>query len=164
MTDQATPIILEIEERRYEVTHDQLSDLECYQENESTYLLKRGDTNYRIQLLSFDLASGICSVLIDGRAREVKVIRDIDLLIEKMGLNASQSKKQSVINAPMPGLVTDIKVVPDQHVEKGTPLMILEAMKMENVIAAPHDATIKSIKVSVGQAVERGLPLIEFSK
>jgi len=64
--------------------------------------------------------------------------------------------------ATMPGLVTEIKIAIGQHVDKGTPLVILEAMKMENVIAAPHDATIKEINVQVGQAVERGFPLLEF--
>ena len=164
MMNQDSPFILEIEDRRFEVTPDQLSNLECQKEDESTYILKSGAEFFNIKVLSFDLNSGICSVLIDGQARQVKVIRDIDLLIEKMGLNAGQSKKQSIITAPMPGLVADIKVTADQHVEKGAPLIILEAMKMENVISAPHDAVIKSIKVTVGQAVERGLALIEFSK
>jgi biotin carboxyl carrier protein len=83
-------------------------------------------------------------------------------MIEKMGLNTLHSKKLSVMEAPMPGLVTSIKVAPGDHVTKGTTLLILEAMKMENVIAAPHEATIKEIKVKVGQAVERGFPLVEF--
>jgi biotin carboxyl carrier protein len=64
--------------------------------------------------------------------------------------------------APMPGLVTGIKIAAGQEVEKGTPLLILEAMKMENVIVAPHQAIIKEIKVTPGQAVEKGAVLLEF--
>src|SRR5688572_32462412 len=95
MMNRDAPVILEIEDRRYEVTPDQLFHLQCEPENESTYLLKSADQSYTIKLLAFDLNSGICTVLIDGQVREVKVIREIDLLIEKMGLNASQSKKRS---------------------------------------------------------------------
>jgi biotin carboxyl carrier protein len=62
----------------------------------------------------------------------------------------------------MPGLVTGIKTEAGKEVEKGTPLLILEAMKMENVIVAPHQAIIKEIKVIAGQAVEKGAVLLEF--
>jgi len=164
MMNQDSPVILEIDDHRYEISNDQLMQLECHKDDESTYQLKSGNDTYRIKILEFDFNSGKFSIMVNGQVKEIKVIREIDLLIEKMGLNSSQSKKQSIVIAPMPGLVSDIKVEEDQHVEKGAPLIILEAMKMENVISAPHDAVIKSIKVKVGQAVERGLPLIEFSK
>ena len=64
----------------------------------------------------------------------------------------------------MPGLVTSIKMTQGQEVEKGTPLLILEAMKMENVITAPHQAIIKEIKVIVGQPVDKGAVLVEFAE
>lgn len=87
---------------------------------------------------------------------------NLDLLIEKMGLNSTKTKKLSVLKAPMPGLVTGIKIAAGQEVEKGTPLIILEAMKMENMISAPHQAIIKSVNVSIGQAVDKGSVLVEF--
>ena len=85
------------------------------------------------------------------KSKKSLLIDDLDLLIEKMGLNSTQSKKLSVLNAPMPGLVTGIKITEGQEVEKGTPLIILEAMKMENVIIAPHHAIIKQINVSLAR-------------
>lgn len=63
----------------------------------------------------------------------------------------------------MPGLVTGIKVVAGQEVEKGAPLIVLEAMKMENLIVAPHHAIIRDIKVSVSQAVDKGAILVAFA-
>jgi biotin carboxyl carrier protein len=84
------------------------------------------------------------------------------MMIERMGLNVAASKKLPYLEAPMPGLVSVIKVSKGDQVEKGTPLLVLEAMKMENVITAPQEAVVKSILVKVGQAVEKGLKLIEF--
>jgi biotin carboxyl carrier protein len=49
-----------------------------------------------------------------------------------------------------------------QTVEKGTPLLILEAMKMENVIKALGEGIVKAIKVEKGQAVDKGQLLIEM--
>ena len=97
-----------------------------------------------------------------GEIKEVILIDNLDLLIEKMGLNSTKTKKLSVLKAPMPGLVTGIKIAAGQEVEKGTPLIILEAMKMENMISAPHHAIIKSVNVSIGQAVDKGSVLVEF--
>ena len=48
------------------------------------------------------------------------------------------------------------------EVEKGTPLLILEAMKMENVIKSPGDVVIKEILVGKGKAVEKNEILITF--
>jgi len=49
-----------------------------------------------------------------------------------------------------------------QHVTKGTPLVILEAMKMEHVIAAPYDATVAAINCKEGELVQPGNDLIEL--
>jgi biotin carboxyl carrier protein len=62
----------------------------------------------------------------------------------------------------MPGLVIKLLAEPGTKVQKGDPLLILEAMKMENVIKAIGDATVKSVGVTQGEAVEKGHLLIEF--
>lgn len=155
--------ILEIDQQRYEISPESIAEIDIQQEDDTTFTLRREQQTFEISIQKFDLITGSCIISIDGHTREIKIIREIEVMIEKMGLNASHSKKHSLVTAPMPGLVTEIKVNVGQHVEKGTPLIILEAMKMENVIAAPHKAVIKSILVSVGKAVEKALPLIEFA-
>lgn len=65
-----------------------------------------------------------------------------------------------VINAPLPGVVLEIKVKVGDTVKKGQTLIVLEAMKMENNIAAPSDGTISKISVEKGASVLEGTELI----
>ena len=60
------------------------------------------------------------------------------------------------ITAPMPGTILDIRVKPGDSVNKGTIIIILEAMKMENEILSPQDATVSSVNVTKGQQVNSG--------
>lgn len=60
------------------------------------------------------------------------------------------------ISAPMPGTILDIKVKAGDTVQKGTLVIILEAMKMENEILSPQDATVASVNVTKGQQVNSG--------
>jgi acetyl/propionyl-CoA carboxylase alpha subunit len=69
---------------------------------------------------------------------------------------------QGTLRAPLPGLIVRIPAVPGQHVERGTPLVVMEAMKMENELRASGPATVVRVLVVAGQRVERGTPLVEF--
>jgi len=161
---------IEIDGERFELTPggnenlpvESIQSLNGQDNEPETYLFQYGGRSYKIHIVAFDLLTRTCTMELNGQIKQVRILRELDLMIEKMGLNTKNATRQSLMAAPMPGLVTGIKITVGQHVEKGTPLLILEAMKMENVIAAPHDATIKEINVKVGQAVERGFPLLEF--
>jgi glutaconyl-CoA/methylmalonyl-CoA decarboxylase subunit gamma len=69
----------------------------------------------------------------------------------------------SVVKAPMPGSVLDVKVGPGDKVNSGDILIVLEAMKMENELTAPQDGTIKDVFVKKGDTVNSGDPLIVLS-
>lgn len=62
----------------------------------------------------------------------------------------------------MPGLVIDVLVKEGDTVQKGEPLIILEAMKMENILKAATEVKIKKVLVEKGKAVEKNTTLIEF--
>ncbi|MGC2174355.1 MAG: biotin carboxylase N-terminal domain-containing protein [Acidimicrobiales bacterium] len=64
------------------------------------------------------------------------------------------------LSAPMPGIILDIRVAVDQHVEAGDTLVVMEAMKMEHVITAPYDGTVSAILVAKDQQVERDSQLL----
>jgi acetyl-CoA carboxylase biotin carboxylase subunit len=56
--------------------------------------------------------------------------------------------------APMPGIVRQVLVRPGDHVDKGTVMVILEAMKMEHPLIANAPATVTEVRVEVGQMVD----------
>jgi biotin carboxyl carrier protein len=62
----------------------------------------------------------------------------------------------------MPGLVVRIQTEPGQHVQAGTPLIVLEAMKMENELKAAAAGVVKLVRVAAGEAVEKGQILVEL--
>jgi 3-methylcrotonyl-CoA carboxylase alpha subunit len=64
--------------------------------------------------------------------------------------------------APMPGKVIAVLVTAGASVERGAPLVIMEAMKMEHTITAPGAGTVKEILYAVGEQVAEGAELIRF--
>jgi 3-methylcrotonyl-CoA carboxylase alpha subunit len=65
------------------------------------------------------------------------------------------------LTAPMPGKVVALLAQPGP-VEKGTPLLILEAMKMEHTITAPKQGNLKGFRYAVGEQVADGAELVDF--
>lgn len=64
------------------------------------------------------------------------------------------------LNAPMPGLVLEVRVEIGQHVHAGETLMVMEAMKMEHVISAPRAGVVSEIFVVKSQQVDSGATLL----
>ena len=64
--------------------------------------------------------------------------------------------------APMPGRIVAVLVAAGATVEKGAPLLVLEAMKMEHTIAAPFPGRVARICFEPGQQVGEGALLVEF--
>ena len=62
--------------------------------------------------------------------------------------------------APMPGKVIAVLVQKGARVEKGAPLVILEAMKMEHTITAPRAGTVAEIRFAAGEQVDEGVDLL----
>ena len=55
--------------------------------------------------------------------------------------------------SPMPGAVTKLFVTLGQIVEKGAPLIVIEAMKMEHTITAPKKGKVAKLPFAVGDLV-----------
>ena len=64
------------------------------------------------------------------------------------------------LTAPMPGKVIAVLVQAGTVVEKGTPLIVMEAMKMEHTIGAPTAGTVSEVLYSVGDQVTDGAQLL----
>jgi len=66
------------------------------------------------------------------------------------------------VAAPMPDLVVSVAVEPGQKVERGAPLLTMEAMKMETAVSAERAGTVKRVIAGPGDQVEAKDLLIEF--
>ena len=64
------------------------------------------------------------------------------------------------LTAPMPGKVIAVLVEPGAAVEKGAPLIVMEAMKMEHTIGAPFAGTVTEVLYAVGDQVADGAQLL----
>ena len=62
--------------------------------------------------------------------------------------------------APMPGKVVDLKVKVGDKVEKGDPVVVLEAMKMEHQVNAPEAGKVKEIYIKKDQQLDNGALLM----
>lgn len=118
--------------------------------------------SYHAELVEADYAARQYSFRIAGKTYKVNIADHYERLVQQLGLGTGSSQKQNTVKAPMPGLVINVLVAPGQAVQKGDPLLILEAMKMENVLKAAGDGTVKSVAVVKGAAVEKGQLLLEM--
>jgi 3-methylcrotonyl-CoA carboxylase alpha subunit len=95
-------------------------------------------------------------VFVGGRSF---VLTAVDLL----GVGAGEHDEEGAgLLAPMPGKVIALLVRAGVAVEKGAPLLVLEAMKMEHTISAPRAGTVKAFRYAAGDQVGEGAELVEF--
>jgi pyruvate carboxylase len=66
------------------------------------------------------------------------------------------------VGAPIPGAVGRVAVLTGQVVQKGEPLLVLEAMKMETTVSAPAAGRIVRVHVAAGSIVEPQDLLLEL--
>jgi acetyl/propionyl-CoA carboxylase alpha subunit len=72
--------------------------------------------------------------------------------------------EQSVVKAPMPGVVIRVLVAEGDPVEPRQPLVLLEAMKMETPLVSPYGAVVRRVLVSEGDRVVGGAVLVELEE
>ncbi len=61
--------------------------------------------------------------------------------------------KNNAIKAPLPGVITDIKVAVGDEVQPGDTIVVLEAMKMANNLTAEKAGKVTAICVKIGESV-----------
>ncbi|MCC0003610.1 MAG: acetyl/propionyl/methylcrotonyl-CoA carboxylase subunit alpha [Methylobacteriaceae bacterium] len=94
-------------------------------------------------------------VFLDGRAWRLAAVDPLHVSAEGSGAHGG-------LLAPMPGKIIAILAEAGAKVDKGAPLLILEAMKMEHTITAPSDGVLKAHHFAVGDAVGDGAELVDF--
>jgi biotin carboxyl carrier protein len=127
------------------------------------YSVRFGNEIYTVYSTSDSETPKQHRLVLQGRSINLVAAGRLDQILEQYGLAASGAGKMPDLKAPMPGLVRKILIEPGTQVEKGVPLLVLEAMKMENMIKATGSGTVASVKVTEGDKVEKGTVLISFS-
>ncbi|MGZ5265917.1 MAG: acetyl-CoA carboxylase biotin carboxylase subunit [Caldimonas sp.] len=83
--------------------------------------------------------------------------------VDPLGIAGAEHEEEGTgLVSPMPGKVIALLVKPGATVDKGAPLLVLEAMKMEHTISAPHAGKVKSFRFAAGEQVDEGVELVEF--
>ena len=83
-------------------------------------------------------------------------------LVDTLHVGGEGEEVEGGLRAPMPGKVIAVLVQPGTTVEKGTPLLVMEAMKMEHTISAPRKGVVKEFRYAPGDQVSDGAELVDF--
>jgi biotin carboxyl carrier protein len=111
--------------------------------------------SYTVELLGADETGKQLTLMVNGQKQVADVRDQFDTLLKQLGMDKMTASKVNEVKAPMPGLVLRIIAEEGQAVQKGDPLLVLEAMKMENIIKATGEGVVKKILVSPKLAVDK---------
>ncbi len=161
-------------ERKYEIEFDNKNsnsgtvngknfNIDIIKTEEKEFHVIRNNKNYHIVINKISPENKEIILTINNEEYTFKINNSLDLLLEKLGISSDKDNKTKELKAPMPGMVTDIKVKEGDLVKEGDTLIVLEAMKMENNIKAVSDTVIKEICCTTGNAVEKNEILINFA-
>lgn len=166
-----TELKLTMDDKDYEITvfpdkkgmwkvmtgeHTYLVEIPQLSENKITVKAKEGI--FRADISHDNMGNAFVSV----NGHIFNIHRD-DLLIREdvyTGIDSPDGGGDGLIFTPMPGKVVMVNVKPGEKVEKGSVLLIVEAMKMENNIIAPRDGKVEKINVKAGNMVDGSKPLL----
>jgi biotin carboxyl carrier protein len=127
-------------------------------------ILSNGSKKLECKILKENVIDQSYIVRINGEISTIRLIKQVEKTIEKLGIQKENQKNINVLKAPMPGLILDVVIKESELVKKGDPVIILEAMKMENILSSPVDGIVKEIKVNPQQTVEKNNILIKFEQ
>jgi 3-methylcrotonyl-CoA carboxylase alpha subunit len=84
--------------------------------------------------------------------------------IDPLAIAESEDEAGDVLSAPMPGKIVRQLVAAGDRVQRGAPLLVLEAMKMEHTIVAPRDGRVLAVRYAENEQVEEGAVLLDFEE
>ncbi|MBK7830185.1 MAG: hypothetical protein IPO88_01450 [Nannocystis sp.] len=125
--------------------------------------LVREDGGHGQRAVTLDGRAAADSASVGGVATVVEVrTAQAAALAATMAGGRAGGAAGSQLKAPMPGRVVRLLVGVGQVVERGAPVIIVEAMKMENEVRASASGTVLRINTSEGATVDAGQLLVEL--
>lgn len=108
-------------------------------------------------------ATSVYSVRVNGKSYTVEVADSGALSRVQPTAPAAASAgppPENAVKAVLAGNIFKVHVSPGDSVERGQPLLIVEAMKMETTVVAPESGTVVGVFVAEGDVVAVGDPLV----
>jgi 3-methylcrotonyl-CoA carboxylase alpha subunit len=131
--------------------------------------------NDQVHICSGSLIDGILDANIDGHRQQLTVAAESNkyclfsdsfsmrFMLDTPDLGITDNTDTvGGLSAPMNGTIVTLLVDVGESVEKGTPLLIMEAMKMEHTIKAPSNGCVNEYYFQAGQLVDGGAALLDF--
>lgn len=137
-------------EAKVNVRKNAKEDLTCKADSKDYTIVVNGQKYYV-------KANDDSSLLVNGEHYAIDLKEGCDLgdTVAPMEVSNSSSATSDElgIKAGLPGSIFKVLVNVGEHVSKGQPVIIIEAMKMEIEVASPHDGIVSSIHVKQGDTV-----------
>ena len=133
------------------VQGERVYDLELREPEPGSYLFRRDAEVHECRV---DKAQERFTVSLHSRNY---VVRIVDPKRLRSGQDAhGHHHGLEEITAPMPGKVVKVQLEAGATVEKGTGIVVVEAMKMQNEMKSPRAGVVVSINVKPGDTVNAG--------
>ncbi|MGB1547848.1 MAG: biotin/lipoyl-containing protein, partial [Alphaproteobacteria bacterium] len=99
-------------------------------------------------------------IAVAGKCGNVVFTLESHLAVEQHASAPQQS--HSTLYAPMPGLITELKVKPGDAVQSGDVLIIMEAMKLVHNLVAETDGVVEAVHCEKGATVQHKAALVDI--
>jgi biotin carboxyl carrier protein len=139
-------VSVEIDGRRYEVR--------VHNSDDTSYLLIHGSRVYDCRVEPVPQSRGSFNVALKNQRHAVTVIDPRRLRTDENSDRHHHGPTE--IAAQMPGKVVRVLVEVGAQVEKGSGIVIVEAMKMQNELKSPRAGVVAAINVKPGVTVNAG--------
>ena len=129
-------------------------DVEVRRPSPDSFLFFVGANVYECRVGTRAAAKETFDVEIRGRSYPVTIVDPKRL---RSGQNSDRHHHGAAeIRAPMPGKVVRVQIEAGATVEKGSGIVVVEAMKMQNEMKSPREGVVVSINVKAGDTVNAG--------
>jgi acetyl/propionyl-CoA carboxylase alpha subunit len=131
--------------------------------NPDTYSLLIDKRSYLVETAPVRPENGEYFARVMGRHYDVEVLDEL-LAAVRDAEQAREHVGDYMVQAPMPGLVVEVRVAPGDRVAAGDAVVVMEAMKMRNELTTIVAGTVKSVAVAVGTKVESQAALVMIER
>jgi len=145
-------------ERVYARVDDREYELDASEPEPGVFLLKHD--GHIFQAFTSEKAGSDGTAEVDLRGRRFYIDLTDPKRLRGSGSEHAQGDGLAEIKTAMPGKIVRIIANVGDTVEKGTGVIVVEAMKMQNEMRSPKDGIVKDVRVAEGATVNAGEVLV----